>query len=262
MIAWHPKHWWKAAILDGVLPFMLLFGLSIGVMGDGWTKMHSIIVGGGNATTPSDVNGTLWFYWWTSIAQSRGADLLTPDVICAPTGQALGSNFPQHVDALMAAPFFQYLSFPAGFNIWVTLIPVLGGFAAWLAARWLGLGRCMALMVAILFGFNSLSLHELANGKPPSALVFTLPLFIGSWLKSITARGRSALIWIVVAGFAAALAIQHYVLYALLAAFFAAGTLAVFSIRMVFAIFVVMIVRCCLRVPIIFSRRCPPIAFG
>ena len=228
---WNPKFWWKPVLLDGFLPLAILFALSVRVMGDGWTKMHSLIIGGGNATTPSDVNGTLWFYWWTSTAQNRGVDRLTPDVICAPTGQSLGSNFPQHIDALMAAPFFEYLPFPAGFNLWVVLIPVLGGYAAWLAARWLGLGRAMALMVAVLFGFNSLSIHELANGKPPSALVFTLPLFIGSWLKSITTQGRAALVWIVVAGFAAALAIQHYVLYALLAAFFAAGTLAVFSIR-------------------------------
>ena len=212
MKPWHPKYWWKGAVLDGLVPLGLLFGLSIAVMGEGWTKMHSIIIGGGNATTPSDVNGTLWFYWWTSLAQARGVDRLTPDVICAPTGQSLGSNFPQHIDALMAAPFFDFLPFPAGFNIWVTLIPVLGAFAAWLAARWLGLPRTLALMVAVLFGFNSLSMHELANGKPPSALVFTLPLFIGSWLKCISARGRSALAWIVVAGFATALAIQHYVL--------------------------------------------------
>ena len=230
MKKWHPVHWWKSAVLDGLAPLGLLFGISVAAMGESWSKMHSIVIGGGNATTPSDVNGTLWFYWWTSLAQSTGADRLNPDVICAPTGQSLGSNFPQHIDALMAAPFFHYLPFPAGFNIWVTLIPVLGAFSAWLAARWLGMPRVLALMVAILFGFNSLSMHELANGKPPSALVFTLPLFIGSWLKCISARGRSALAWIVVAGFAAALAIQHYVLYALLAAFFAAGTLLYFLV--------------------------------
>ena len=228
---WHPKFWWKPTLLDGVLPLAILAAISIRVMGVGWTKMHSLVIGGGNATTPSDVNGTLWFYWWTSLAQERGVDRLTPDVICAPSGQSLGSNFPQHIDALMAAPFLQNFPFPAGFNLWVALIPVLGGYAAWLAARWLGLGRALALMVAILFGFNSLSIHELANGKPPSALVFTLPLFIGSWLKSITTKGREALIWIVVAGFATALAIQHYVLYAMLAAFFAAGTLLVFAVR-------------------------------
>lgn len=231
MIQWHPKHWWRPALFDGLGPFGALFAISMFVMGEGWTKMHSLVIGGGNATTPSDVNGTLWFYWWTATAQARGVDRLTPDVICAPTGQALGSNFPQHIDALMAAPLFANLAFPAGFNLWVTLIPVLGGFAAWLAARWLGLGRASAFMVAVLFGFNSLSMHELANGKPPSALVFTLPLFVGSWLKCITTRGRSALAWVVVAGFATALAIQHYVLYALIAAFFAAGTLAVYSIR-------------------------------
>jgi hypothetical protein len=225
------KLWLKRLLLDGVGPLAILMATAISVMGPGWTRMHSVVVGGGNPVTPSDVNGTLWFYWWVARAQARGLDILNPDVICAPTGQSLGSNFPQQIDALMAAPFITNSPTPAGFNIFVTLIPVLGGFAAYLAARWLGLGRAMALMVAVLFGFNSLSIHELANGKPPSALVFTLPLFIGAWLKALTTRGRATLGWIGLAGIAAALAIQHYVLYALLAAIFGAFTLVFFSLR-------------------------------
>lgn len=225
------KRWLTRALLDGIVPIAVLMGLSIAIMGTGWTQMHSVIIGGGNATTPSDVNGTLWFYWWVSEAMSRGVDLFTPDVICAPTGQSLGSNFPQHIDAMMAAPFIANLPFPASFNLWVSLIPALGGFAAFMGARWLGLGRSVALMIAVLFGFNSLSLHELANGKPPSAMVFTLPLFACAWIKALSSKGRSSLVWITVTGFAAALAIQHYVLYALICALFAGFTLLFFSIR-------------------------------
>lgn len=225
------KRWLKPALLDGVVPLAILMVVSIAIMGEGWTRMHSVIIGGGNPTTPSDVNGTLWFYWWVASAMERGVDILRPDVICAPTGQSLGSNFPQHIDAMMAAPFLNTLSFPSAFNAWVTIIPVLGGFAAFVGARWLGIGRSLALMVALLFGFNSLSLHELANGKPPSALVFTLPLFACAWIKSLCAKGKLGMAWMVVAGCAAALAIQHYVLYALIAAFFAAGSLLLFSIK-------------------------------
>jgi hypothetical protein len=223
--------WAQRIAMDALMPLAVLMGVSIAVMGEGWTRMHSVIIGGGNPTTPSDVNGTLWFYWWVTQSMERGVDLLRPDVICAPTGQSLGSNFPQHIDALMAAPFLNHLPFPAAFNTFVVLIPVLGGIAAYAGARWLGLGRALALMVALLFGFNSLSLHELANGKPPSALVFTLPLFVCAWIKALTARGRPAAGWAAVAGIAAALAIQHYVLYALIAAFFAAGSLLLFAIR-------------------------------
>lgn len=218
-------------MLDGAIPLAVLAGLSIAIMGEGWTRMHSVVIGGGNPTTPSDVNGTLWFYWWVSTALERGADILQPDVICAPGGQALGSNFPQQIDALMATPFLRMLPFPASFNAFIALIPVLGGLAAYAGSRWLGIGRGLSLMTAVLFGFNSLSLHELANGKPPSALVFTLPLFVCAWVKCLSATGRSAIGWIIAAGLATALAIQHYVLYALVAAFFAAATVFLFSVR-------------------------------
>lgn len=223
--------WLKRLLLDVLVPLSALTGISIAVMGDGWTRMHSVVIGGGNPTTPSDVNGTLWFYWWVARAKALGQDILTPDVICAPTGQSLGSNFPQQIDALMAAPFISNLPTPAGFNTFVVLIPVLGAFAAYISSRWLGLGRLSAMMVGLLFGFNSLSIHELSNGKPPSALVFTIPLFIGAWIKCLTTRGKTTLGWVVLAGVTAALAIQHYVLYALLLALFAAATLVLFTVR-------------------------------
>ncbi|GEM_PF-3373201 len=223
--------WLRRILLDGAVPLAILAGISIAIMGDGWTRMHSVVIGGGNPTTPSDVNGTLWFYWWVSTALERGADILQPDVICAPDGQSLGSNFPQQIDALMATPFLRLFPFPASFNAFVALIPVLGGLAAYAGSRWLGIGRGLSLMTAVLFGFNSLSLHELANGKPPSALVFTLPLFVCAWVKCLTATGRATIGWVIAAGLATALAIQHYVLYALVAAFFAAGTLVLFSLK-------------------------------
>ena len=122
--------WAQRIAMDALMPLAVLMGVSIAVMGEGWTRMHSVIIGGGNPTTPSDVNGTLWFYWWVTQSMERGIDLLRPDVICAPTGQSLGSNFPQHIDALMAAPFLNHLPFPAAFNTFVVLIPVLGGIAA------------------------------------------------------------------------------------------------------------------------------------
>ena len=216
----------SALVLAEVLaPLAILMGVSIHVLGDAWTRLHSVIIGGGNLTTPSDVNGTLWFYWWVAKAKERGVDIVNPDVICAPTGQALGSNFPQHFDALMAAPLISNLPTPMGFNLFVALIPVLGGWCAYLAGRWLGLGRASSLMVGVLFGFNSLSLHELSNGKPPSALVFTLPIFVAAWIRSLNTPGKGAIEWILIAGVAAGIAIQHYVLYAFIAALFAAGSL-------------------------------------
>jgi hypothetical protein len=155
---------------------------------------------------------------------ARGVDLLHPDVICAPTGQSLGSNFPQHVDAMMAIPFLSWLPFPLSYNLFVLTVPVLGALAAYVGFRLLGLHRVLSLMVAMLFGFNAFSVHELANGKPASALVFTLPLVCAAWIRCLNARGGRFWPWMVLAGITGALAIQQYVLYAMLIAFFAAGT--------------------------------------
>jgi len=227
----HPRIWWRAAVLDGLLPITVLAAVSAWLAGPLFGALDRLVVGGGTGVTPSDVNGTLWFYWWTQNALNRGVDLLTPDVICAPTGQALGSNFPQHVDAMMAAPLFDALPFPSSYNLWVFSVPVISGLAAHVAARWLGLNRALALMVAVLFGFNAFSIHELANGKPASALVFTLPLFMAAWLRCLTTPGRRVWPWLVVAGFSAALAIQHYVLYAMFAAAFGAVVLIAHLVR-------------------------------
>jgi hypothetical protein len=210
-------------IADGLVPLALMCALSAAMAGELLHKLSSRLIGGGPPITPSDVNGTIWFYWWAQRALRDGVDLLHPDVICAPSGQALGSNFPQHIDAHMAGPFLDLLPFPLSYNLFVLTVPVLGGLGAYAGFRLLGLGRVLSLMVAALFGFNAFSIHELANGKPASALVFTLPIVCAAWIRCLRAPGRRVWPWIVVAGFAGAVAIQQYVLYALLIAFFAAG---------------------------------------
>ncbi len=203
--------------------------LSVGVLGAvaAWlaprASLSTRLIGGGPPVTPSDINGTLWFYWWANRALGRRQDLLHPDVICAPTGQPLGSNFPQHVDAHLAGPFLSALPFPLSYNLFVLAVPVLGGLSAYAALRMLHLGRALSLMVAVLFGFNALTIHELANGKPASALVFAIPIVVAAWIRALQAPGRRFWPWMVIAGFAGALAIQAYVLYALLIAFLAAG---------------------------------------
>ncbi len=213
----------QTAVFDGLVPLGLMAGISAWIAGPLRSTLSTRLIGGGPPVTPSDVNGTLWFYWWARQAMRDGKDLLHPDVICAPAGQALGSNFPQHVDAHMAGPFLSALPFPLSYNLFVLTVPVLGALAAYAAVRVLGLGRILSLMVAALFGFNAFTMHELANGKPASALVFTLPLVCAAWIRCLRAPRRQFWPWMVMAGFAGALAIQQYVLYALIIAFFAAG---------------------------------------
>jgi hypothetical protein len=215
------KTGWKALAIDALLSISVLGAVAAWLAPR--ASLHTRLIGGGPPITPSDINGTLWFYWWAERALSRGQDLQQPDMICAPTGQALGSNFPQHVDAHLAGPFLANLPFPLSYNLFVLAVPVLGGLGAYAGLRMLKLGRAVSLMVAVLYGFNALSIHELANGKPASALVLATPIVMAAWLRCLSAPGRRFWPWLVIAGFAGALAIQAYVLYALLIAFFAAG---------------------------------------
>jgi hypothetical protein len=211
----------KSIALDALLSLSVLGAIAAWLAPR--ASLSTRLIGGGPPVTPSDINGTLWFYWWAQRAMSRGQDLLSPDIICAPTGQGLGSNFPQHVDAHLAAPFLSSLPFPLSYNLFVLTVPVLGGLGAFAAMRMLKLDRWLSLMVAVLYGFNALSIHELANGKPASALVLATPLVMAAWLRCLSAPGKRFWPWLVIAGFAGALAIQAYVLYALLISFFAAG---------------------------------------
>jgi len=219
------KSWW----MEAVLSISVLGGLAAWIGRE--IPLQTRLIGGGPPITPSDINGTLWFYWWAHRALETGKDLLHPDVVCAPTGQALGSNFPQHVDAHLAGPFLSTLPFPTSYNTFVLAVPVLGGLAAYAGFRILGLGRALSLMVAVLFGFNALTMHELANGKPASALVFTIPLVIAGFIKCLQTPGRRFWPWMVLTGFAGAMAIQQYVLYALLIALFASGVALVYLWR-------------------------------
>ena len=212
---------WRSHLLDAVLSISVLSAVAAWLAPR--ASLHTRLIGGGVPVTPSDINGTLWFYWWAEQALSGRKDLLNPDVICAPTGQSLGSNFPQHVDAHLAGPLLANLPFPYSYNLFVLAVPVLGGLGAFAAMRMLKLDRWLSLMVAVLYGFNALSIHELANGKPASALVVATPIVMAAWLRCLQAPGRQFWPWLIVCGFAGALAIQAYVLYAMLIAFFAAG---------------------------------------
>ena len=80
----------KSVAIDALLSLSVLGAIAAWLAPR--ASLHTRLIGGGPPVTPSDINGTLWFYWWAQRALERGQDLIHPDVICAPTGQSLGSN--------------------------------------------------------------------------------------------------------------------------------------------------------------------------
>ena len=173
---------------------------------------------------PNDLNGTLWLYWWVHRALVSDAAVQQPDVICWPDGEPLGTNFPNVIDALLAAPFLEYGGIPAGFNAYLLAIPALGALAGYLCLRTLTRHRALAFCAAAFFGFNAYTIFEIRMGRPATALIVTLPLFVAAWTLALRTPGRRAWIWIVTSGLLAALAAYHYIPFALWVGLFAALT--------------------------------------
>lgn len=163
---------------------------------------------------PTDGAGTVWFWWWVQQATTQGRDVLWPDVVCAPGHQALGGNFPNRIDALFALPFFELFTFPRSFNLSVLAIPVAGAMSGYWCLRTQTTRRSIALVAAILYGFNPYSFSELLSGRPVTALIVELPLFVACWGLALKAE-RRAWGWAILAGIWGALSVHHYVPFAI-----------------------------------------------
>lgn len=175
---------------------------------------------------PNDLNGTLWLYWWVHRALGSDAAVQRPDVLCWPEGEALGTNFPNVIDALLAAPFVALYGIPAGFNAFLLAIPALGALAGYLCLRTLTRHRALAWCAGAFLGFNAYTIFEIRMGRPATALLITLPLFVAAWTLALRTRGRRGWIWVAVAGLLAALATYHYIPFAIWLGLFALLTAA------------------------------------
>lgn len=204
-----------------VLPLLLYVGLSIYVWGEVALRPARVVFRQFLTCRPEDALGTVWFYHWFQQAIARGVPVLAPDIVCAPRGALLENNFPNHVDAWLAAPLFALFPFPISYNLWWVAIPVLGALGGFFAlrawTRW-----TPALVGGALLGFNAYSLAEIAAGRPTTGLLAVIPLFVGCFSHALHARGKLAAgIWTVVTGAAAALSVYYHVVYALVCVFFA-----------------------------------------
>lgn len=171
---------------------------------------------GSNTLIPSDGNGTVWFYYWMLKSWLEDKPFLVPDIVCAPTGEALGMNFPNQVDAWLAMPFLYLGGFPTGYNLFILSIPLLGALAAWLFLRTLIASRLLAWSGAMLYGYNAYTIVEIVDGRPVTGLVFALPLVLWAWSRTLQAQTRRDSIgWTIVTGLLGALNYWAYIPFAL-----------------------------------------------
>lgn len=206
----------RSAVSDGLLPLVVMVLGTLWISGPVATSPHLVASRKLFSLQPIDYGATVWFYDWVAQALTSDATILEPSGVCHPTGTTLGTNFPNWLDAILAAPFVGGLGFPTGYNLWLALIPVLGGLAAYAALRCLTPRRSLALVGAWVFGFNGFSAYQAIMGRPSMALVAILPLFLFAWLLATSRRGWAGLGFSLLAGTLAGLALHLYVLWALL----------------------------------------------
>jgi hypothetical protein len=206
----------RGLLADGLLPVAVLVLGTLWISGPVATSPHLVVSRKLFSLQPIDYGATVWFYDWVARALTSDASILVPSGVCHPTGTTLGTNFPNWLDAILAAPLVGGLGFPTGYNLWLALIPVLGGLAAYGALRCLTEHRSLALVGAFVFGFNGFTAYQATMGRPSMALIAILPMFLWAWLRATSERGWSGLGWTLGSGLLAGLAVHLYVLWALL----------------------------------------------
>lgn len=204
---------------DVVLP-LALYSLLSAVLSPNLARQLGTLSPADQLPIPSDMNGTVWFYWWLERAWSRGHPFLVSDATCAPAGELLGLNFPSRIDAWLALPFFAWFPLPTSLNLFVLALPVLNAWAGYLFLRTLTSRRLVALAAGSTIGFNAYSNAEVTAGRPVTALFIAAPLFVGAWYRAVGAEpamrprrptaGPHPALWGVASGAAAALALHQY----------------------------------------------------
>lgn len=200
--------------LDGLLPALFYLALSRVWHAQAWRGLGQATALSWNLSA-SDENGTLWFWWWLAQARRRGHPSLFSDVTCLPGGEALQLNHPNRVDAWLAGPLIEALGLPAGYDLFLLLVPVASSLGAWLFLRTLAPGRFVPLVAAAVFGFGGYSVLEATEGRPVSSLLAFVPLALAPWARAhLAPRLGARLAWAAAAGLVLALQAWAYIPYA------------------------------------------------
>jgi hypothetical protein len=205
----------RALLRDGLLPLALILAALALVGGELLWRPGASVSMDFYDISPRDWHGTVWFYGWVEQALARGMPILEPDIVCAPQGQALGSNFPNWLDAIIAAPLFRWLAFPASYNLFILLAPAANALAAYFALRAFTRAPWLAGLLSLVYGFNFYTFQEISVGRTSTALFFVVPLFIGAWRRALAQRGRWAWAWGLAAGATGALTVYYHPFFAL-----------------------------------------------
>ena len=201
-------------VLDLLLPLVAFLGLSRVWHAQAWSRLGQATALAWNIS-PSDENGTVWFWWWMSRARERGQSLMFSDVTCLPGGEPLQFNHPNRVDAWLAQPLLDHWGLPTGYDLFLLLVPVASSMGAWLFLRTLRAGRAVPLLAAAVFGFGGYSVLEAMEGRPVSSLLAFVPLALAPWSLSHQAtRLGPRLAWAALAGLILSLQAWAYIPYA------------------------------------------------
>jgi len=211
---------WRTRAWIPILHYVLAIGVSMAAAILLFRRLFvlrdRVLVGQTDPFSSTDYNGTVWFYWWLERATRLHQSILWTDRVCAPTGQSLGINFPNRVDAWLAYPLFSSFSFPENYNLFVLLIPVISTLSAYFFFRTVTRSWWISIAGALLFGFNAYTFYEIRSGRPVTGMIFVIPLVLGAWQRTLLQPSAlRALPWAALTGVGAALTTNAYLPFVL-----------------------------------------------
>jgi hypothetical protein len=180
------------ALLDHLLPIAVFAGAAVGITWPAVTRLSTHL--------PAELAGSMkgiWDIWWVHHALSEGRWFYSCDLLFHPTGADL------YLDALgpattvpAAALVFFGLTPAAAFGVMVLLGLTLGGWAQYLLARRLGIGRWAALVAGAAFSFGPFHVAHSVGGDLQLTGVYWVPLYlaalVGLFERPGPARGAGA----------------------------------------------------------------------
>jgi hypothetical protein len=141
---------WKVALLDYVLPVVVYAGAAVGITWPAVTRLSTHV-----ATELDGAFQGIWHIWWIHRALAEGRWFYACDLLFHPAGSDLYFDALGPATSVPAALLvFAGLTPAAAFNVMVLLGLALGGWAQFLLARRLGVGRWAALVAGAAFSFG------------------------------------------------------------------------------------------------------------
>lgn len=151
---------WKVALLDHLLPIVVFAGAAVGLTWPAVTRLQTHVA----AQLDGAYQG-IWDIWWIHRALAELRWFYACDLLFHPTGTDLYFGALGPATSVPAALLvFLGLTPTASFNVMVLLGLALGGWAQFLLARRLGVGRWAALVAGAAFSFGPFHVAHSVGG--------------------------------------------------------------------------------------------------